>query len=58
MFDNGVFGFRPMCASNCEIFLTMCGVIRNVFIISATSEASLYGVFVFINSHYRQPLEI
>ena len=53
MFDKGVFGLRPMCASNGEIFVTPCGVIRNVFMISATSEASRSGVFVFINPHYR-----
>ena len=45
-FDRGVFGFRPMCASNGENFVTPCGVILNVFIFSATSEARRYGVFV------------
>ena len=34
-FDRGVFGFRPMCASNGEIFVTPCGVILYVFLISA-----------------------
>ena len=46
MFDNGVFGFLPICASKGENFVTPCGVILSVFVISATSEASLYGVFV------------
>ena len=45
-FDKGVFGLRPMWASNREIFFTLCGVILNVLIISASSDASLYGVFV------------
>ena len=44
-FERGVFGFLPMCASKGEIFVTPCGVMRKVFIISATSEANLYGVF-------------
>ena len=44
-FDRGVFGFLPMCASKCENFVTPCGVLRKVFIISAPSEASLHGVF-------------
>ena len=39
-FDRRVFGFRPMCASNGEIFVTPCGVIRNFLITSATLEAS------------------
>ena len=46
MFDNGVFGFLPICASKGENFVTPCGVILSVFVISATSEAILYGVFV------------
>ena len=45
-FDRGVFGFRPMFASNGEIFVKPCGVILNIFLISATSEASRYSVFV------------
>ena len=45
-FDKGVFGVRPMWASNGEIFVTPCGVILSVLIISATSESSFYGVFV------------
>ena len=45
MFDNGVFGFLPICVSKGEIFVTPCGVFLSVFIISATSEANLYGVF-------------
>ena len=44
MFDNGVFGFLSISASKGEIFVTPCDVILNVFIISATSEANLYGV--------------
>ena len=46
MFDRGVLGLWPKCASKGEIFVTPCDVIRKVFIISATSEASRYGVFV------------
>ena len=56
MFDSWVFGFLPMCASNGEIFVTPCCVILSVFIISATSEASLYGVFdwsIFITANLR-----
>ena len=45
MFNNGLFGFLPICVSKGEIFVTPCGVILNTFIISATSEANLYGVF-------------
>ena len=45
-FDKGVFGVRPMWVSNGEIYVTLCGEILSVSIISATSEASLYGVFV------------
>ena len=45
-FDKGVFGLRPMWASNGEISVTLCGVIINVLIISATADASWYGVFV------------
>ena len=45
MFDNGVFGFLPICVSKGEIFVTPCGVFLSVFFISATSEANLYGVF-------------
>ena len=45
-FERGVFGFRLICASNGEILVTPCGVILNDWILSATSEASLYGVFV------------
>ena len=46
MFDKGVLGLRPKCAPKGEIFVTPCGVIRKVHIISATSEARRYGVFV------------
>ena len=46
MFDNGVFGFLAKCASKGEILVTPSGVILNVFIISATSEANFNGVFV------------
>ena len=45
-FERGVFGFRLICASNGETLVTPCGVILNDLIILATSEASLYGVFV------------
>ena len=48
MFDKGVFGLRHMWASYGEIFVTLCGVILNVLIILATSDASLYGVFVLL----------
>ena len=27
IFDSGVFGFLPTCASNGEIFVTPCGVV-------------------------------
>ena len=56
MFDNEVFGFLPICAPKVENFVTPCGVILSVFIISATSEASLYGVFdwsIFITASLR-----
>ena len=43
--DRGVFSFLPMCASKGEIFVTPCGDIRKNFIISATFDANLYGVF-------------
>ena len=46
-FERGLFGFLPICASKGEVFVTPCGVIPKVFIISATSEARLYGVFVW-----------
>ena len=46
MFEDGVFGFLPICASKGEFFVTQCGVILSVLIISATSEANLYGKFV------------
>ena len=45
-FDKGVFGVRHMWASKAEVFVTLCGVILSVLIVSATSDASLYGVFV------------
>ena len=32
-FERGVFGFIPICASKCEIFLTPCGVVGNVFLL-------------------------
>ena len=63
--DSGVFGFLPICASKGEIFVTPCGVILSVFIISATlsvfiisatSEANLYGVIdwsIFIAANLR-----
>ena len=44
IFDSGVFGFLPICASKCEFFLTPCGVILSVFNISAKSEANICGV--------------
>ena len=57
IFDSGVFGFLPICASKGETFVTTCGVIRSVFFfISTTSEASLYGVFdrsIFITANLR-----
>ena len=56
IFDSGVFGFLPICASKGENFVTPCGVILSNFIISATSEANLYGVFVwsiFITANLR-----
>ena len=61
MFDSGVFGFLPICASKGENFVTPCVVILSVlflrlFNISATSEASLYGVFdwsIFITANLR-----
>ena len=55
-FEKGVFGFLPMCAPKGEIFVTPCGVMRKGFIISATSKASLYGVFagsILINPNQR-----
>ena len=45
IFNSELFGFLPICASKGEIFVTPCGVILSVFFISATSEASSYGVF-------------
>ena len=42
---NGVFGFLPKCASNGVISVVAFGVILRVLISSATSDASLYGVF-------------
>ena len=39
-----LFSFLPMFASNCRILVTSCCVISSVLFISATSEASLYGV--------------
>ena len=45
MLDKGLFGFLSMCASKVEVFVTPCGVFCKVFIISATSDAYLYGVF-------------
>ena len=44
-FEREVFGFLPKCASKDEVFVTPCGVMRNVSIISVTSEGYLYGVF-------------
>ena len=46
MLERGVFGFLAMCASKGDFIVTLCGVARKVFLISATSEASLFGVFV------------
>ena len=45
MFEDGVFGFLPICASKGEIFVTPCGVILSVLINSASSEANLRGEF-------------
>ena len=45
MFERVLIGFLPMCVSKCEILVTPCGVMRKVLIVSATSEANLYGVF-------------
>ena len=42
--DKGLIGFLPVYASNGEFFVTPCGFNRKVSIISATSDASLYGV--------------
>ena len=56
IFDSGVFGFLPICTSKGETFMTLCGVILCVFIISATSEANLYDVFdlsIFITANLR-----
>ena len=56
IFESCVFGFLPICAPKNEVFVTPCGVILCVFVICATSEASLYGVFdwsVFINANLR-----
>ena len=44
-YERVFFGFLPISASKADFWVTPCCVIRNVFIISATSEASLYGVF-------------
>ena len=41
--DNGIFGFGPIWASNDEIFVNPCGVFLRVFIIWATSDASICG---------------
>ena len=43
--DRGVFGFLPTCASKNEIFVTPCDVTCRDFVIVATSDANLYGVF-------------
>ena len=32
MFDKGVLGLRPKCASKGDIFVTPCGVIRKVLL--------------------------
>ena len=48
-FESAFFGFLLMWTSNCEIFVTLCGVIQIVFLISATSEANLYGVWFLSN---------
>ena len=43
-FAGGLFGFIPMCDSNGEVFVFPWRVIRSVFILSAKSESTLYGV--------------
>ena len=56
IFDSGVFGFLSRCASKEKIYVTPCGVILSVLIISATSEGNLYGVFdwsIFITGNLR-----
>ena len=48
MFDSGVFGFLPICASKGEIFLTPCGVILSVFFLRHSKLAYmvyLIGIF-------------
>ena len=45
MLDNGVLGFWLMWASKGDTVVVFCGVILNVFMISATSEANLYGSY-------------
>ena len=42
---SGVFGFLPNCASNGVTLVVAFGVILKVLISSATSDASLYGLF-------------
>ena len=56
VFESGVLGFLSICASKAEIFVPPFGVILSVFIISATFEANLYGVFdwsIFITANLR-----
>ena len=44
MFEIGVLGYLPICASHGVIFVIPCGFMCNVLIISTTSEANLNGV--------------
>ena len=50
---NGVFGFRPNCASNGDFFVVTFGVILEALMSSALSEASLYG-FSIMGFHNRE----
>ena len=48
--------FYPYVPQKGESFVTPCGVILSVFVISATSKAGLYGVFdwsIFITANLR-----
>ena len=36
--DKGVFGFLHMCASNGEMFVTPCGVIRKAYVLMFLSS--------------------
>ena len=50
MFESGVLAFLPICASKGVIFVTPCGVIRSVLMISATLDAILSGLL--FGSHF------